>query len=360
MSREALQLSFGGTNALEAFAAMLLGERPFDPSEEAVHLARMAREVVRDHDRRRGYASVPVASFERASLRALYGLGRERAAAARPLPAPPGVETRPAAALRLMLSLRHRQRAALALRYVLSAGPDDVAYVLGMTPRAAEVSTRAALTAVARASRSKMDVRRNLRSAGASVRPARFDEHADPGARPAPRGVVQLLLAPPPLGVAQRAASIRRIAFEPHLVYGRPLRATTRPSAVPPAPSRASHGWRTSAAAAVAAVLVLTVLAAHPHGVPFVRAPLAVVPLAPGIASASVPRVHAGPVASSYVVRAGDTLWAIASRALGDAYSWPEIWRANAGKGMGDGTRFVDPDLIKPGWRLAIPSRRGG
>src|SRR5438477_9030393 len=48
LSREALQLSFGGPDAIEAFAAMVLGERPFDPSDDAARLARMAREISRD------------------------------------------------------------------------------------------------------------------------------------------------------------------------------------------------------------------------------------------------------------------------------------------------------------------------
>jgi nucleoid-associated protein YgaU len=62
-----------------------------------------------------------------------------------------------------------------------------------------------------------------------------------------------------------------------------------------------------------------------------------------------------------YVVKAGDTLWRIAARTLDDPFRWQDVWRANAGRKMTDGSRFVDPDLIRPGWRLSIPLRsRGG
>lgn len=60
----------------------------------------------------------------------------------------------------------------------------------------------------------------------------------------------------------------------------------------------------------------------------------------------------------SYVVQQGDTLWAIADRFYGDGTKWPRIHEANR-------DRIDDPDVIQPGWELAIPEaeegeRRGG
>ena len=60
--------------------------------------------------------------------------------------------------------------------------------------------------------------------------------------------------------------------------------------------------------------------------------------------------------AAIHVVRPGDTLWDIADAELGDATAWPRIWEANAGREMGDGRTFDDPDLIVPGWELRLGS----
>jgi nucleoid-associated protein YgaU len=49
-----------------------------------------------------------------------------------------------------------------------------------------------------------------------------------------------------------------------------------------------------------------------------------------------------------YVVKSGDTLWAIATEAYGDGNRYPEIFEAN--KPM-----LTDPDLIFPGQVLRIP-----
>lgn len=47
-------------------------------------------------------------------------------------------------------------------------------------------------------------------------------------------------------------------------------------------------------------------------------------------------------------VEAGDTLWSIAERELGDGERWPEIHSANR-------DRVDDPDVIDVGWRLVVP-----
>ena len=58
---------------------------------------------------------------------------------------------------------------------------------------------------------------------------------------------------------------------------------------------------------------------------------------------------------ASYRVRRGDHLWGIAERFLGDGFRWVEIWERNGGSEMAGGARFTDPNLIHPGWLLALP-----
>jgi nucleoid-associated protein YgaU len=57
-----------------------------------------------------------------------------------------------------------------------------------------------------------------------------------------------------------------------------------------------------------------------------------------------------------HLVVAGDTLSAIAAEHLGDPNAWPLVWAANAGRVMDDGRTFDDPNLILPGWRIAVPA----
>ena len=78
------------------------------------------------------------------------------------------------------------------------------------------------------------------------------------------------------------------------------------------------------------------------------------------VVNAVTPQTHAvtpTKVLSATVVRIhrGDTLWAIAERTLRDPMRWREIWRLNRGKVMRTGQRFIDPNLIRPGWVLKIP-----
>ena len=55
------------------------------------------------------------------------------------------------------------------------------------------------------------------------------------------------------------------------------------------------------------------------------------------------------------VMRPGD-LWSIAERHLGDGERWQEIYDLNRDRVMNDGSRFVDPARIRPGWELLVPS----
>ena len=61
------------------------------------------------------------------------------------------------------------------------------------------------------------------------------------------------------------------------------------------------------------------------------------------------PRIHR--------VVAGDNLWDIAQRYLGNAQDWHEIFELNQGKPQPDGQALTDPDLIEPGWVLLLPSQ---
>ncbi len=55
-------------------------------------------------------------------------------------------------------------------------------------------------------------------------------------------------------------------------------------------------------------------------------------------------------------VREGDTLWAIAEDELGAPTRYPEIVDLNVGDRQPDGAALRDPDLIRPGWVLELPS----
>lgn len=55
----------------------------------------------------------------------------------------------------------------------------------------------------------------------------------------------------------------------------------------------------------------------------------------------------------------GDTLWAIAESELGDGARYPDLYEATTSIEQPDGRRIVDPDLIYPGWQIAIPESAG-
>ena len=61
----------------------------------------------------------------------------------------------------------------------------------------------------------------------------------------------------------------------------------------------------------------------------------------------------AATAATSYTVKAGDSLSASAKREYGDAGQWKRIFEANRDK-------IDNPDLIHPGQELTIPAKEGG
>lgn len=69
-----------------------------------------------------------------------------------------------------------------------------------------------------------------------------------------------------------------------------------------------------------------------------------------------IPAVAADPEGETYVVRPGDTLSGIAQARLGDATAFPRIIQASRHIAQPDGARLTDPDVIRPGWRLMMPT----
>ena len=75
-----------------------------------------------------------------------------------------------------------------------------------------------------------------------------------------------------------------------------------------------------------------------------------------GTAVGPAARVQADAGDREYQVQPGDSLWGVAGSELGDPYRWPEIAAASASIVQPGGLRLVDPDLIRPGWSLALPA----
>src|SRR5581483_4979111 len=72
-----------------------------------------------------------------------------------------------------------------------------------------------------------------------------------------------------------------------------------------------------------------------------------------------IPR-PATPSPTSVTVEAGDTLWDIAADELHDGHRYTEIVDLNAGRPQPDGGALTDPDVIRPGWTLALPADTPG
>ncbi len=60
--------------------------------------------------------------------------------------------------------------------------------------------------------------------------------------------------------------------------------------------------------------------------------------------------------APTYAVQPGDTLWRIADDLLGDGADWTSLAALNLGRDLGGGAVFVDPDRLREGWRLRLPT----
>jgi DNA-binding SARP family transcriptional activator len=119
----------------------------------------------------------------------------------------------------------------------------------------------------------------------------------------------------------------------------------------------------------IAARIALGVVAVTTLGVPVVLSsgagattPAAAhvgVPTTPAGRTAGRATLPASPAARAYFVQPGDTLWTIADTHEGDGADWTSLAVLNLGRDMDDGTRFVDPDHLRPGWRLGLPPAGG-
>lgn len=341
-------------HALAAFAAVMLGTSPLNPPPAAAAIAAMALRLAEPRPARRPGDVEGTRAF-----RSVYALAREQDAehnenGDRAVNATP---TKAWIVLESTLALRHRQRAALALRYVFGIPAAGVARILTLSQnRAAEV-IRAGSANVSKAAGGRVDVARHLRAIGAIVRSNGSAPVADEPSEP--RSVVKLLLS----SVAETPAARGRVtpaatvpARPVYRVRDRSLPAS-RPPAVPRVPERQPRRAGLLLAACAAALAFLGAFAPVALLRPAARLPLAAIPIGPVVqeAASTAPSGPALPV--GYRVREGDTLWSIAGTVLGDASRWREVWRSNAGRLMGDGSRFLDPDLIQPGWRLRLPPR---
>ena len=65
-------------------------------------------------------------------------------------------------------------------------------------------------------------------------------------------------------------------------------------------------------------------------------------------------QVPSGP--ARVTVAAGDDLWSIAEQRLDDGGRWREIYAHNRGRLQPGGGRLDDPDVIRPGWILDLPT----
>lgn len=338
---------------LAAFAAILLGFSPLDPTPEAVSIAAMAARLAEPRP-----AHGPGDVEATRAFRSVYALAKERPTEPRAgYRADPDTATRAWIVLSATLDLRHRQRAALALRHVFRLPTVGVARVLGVSRnRAGEILEAAAANTV-RACGGRIDVARHLRSIGELVRsngrPGPSGEHEEP------RSVVKVLLSSVAEAPAARGRSLPSAAPVARPVYRVRETRTAEPPAAPApiAAKRSSRRTGLLVAACVAALAFLgtfapTALLGRPAPLP-----LAAVPIAPVVEEAVQPAVQAAAAPIVYRVKTGDTLWSIAGAELGDAGRWREVWRSNSGRLMADGTRFLDPDLIRPGWRLRLPPR---
>ncbi len=59
---------------------------------------------------------------------------------------------------------------------------------------------------------------------------------------------------------------------------------------------------------------------------------------------------------AAYQVKPGDSLSSIAEEELGDALAYPKLFEASTNIEQPGGTHLTDPDLIQPGWTIAIPA----
>ncbi|MFG1902471.1 BTAD domain-containing putative transcriptional regulator [Micromonospora carbonacea] len=72
---------------------------------------------------------------------------------------------------------------------------------------------------------------------------------------------------------------------------------------------------------------------------------------------ATVPSWARDAPGGTHRVVAGDNLWDLAEKHLGDPHRWREIYKLNRGHEQANGYALTDPDEIHVGWVLALPAR---
>jgi DNA-binding SARP family transcriptional activator len=102
--------------------------------------------------------------------------------------------------------------------------------------------------------------------------------------------------------------------------------------------------------------LSLSALASNPAPPVHTTAATAPATPAPIHPAATGPHAQAASALAVDVVEPGDNLWNLAEHYYHQGEDWHEIYDANKGAAQPDGQRLADPDLIQPGWRLAIPA----
>ena len=122
---------------------------------------------------------------------------------------------------------------------------------------------------------------------------------------------------------------------------------------------RRGLGWAQAVAGQLVGALAVAggLVGSAPHAVAAPAPSLASTLVAVAGPSPAAPRRRrrsrsAAPV--NHVVVRGESLSSIARDELGQAAAWPTLWDANQGRVFGERV-FDDPNLILPGWDLAVP-----
>jgi nucleoid-associated protein YgaU len=349
---------------LQLFAAALLC-RPLDPLPYDIDA--LVRSADAEAGRMAAGGRIEMARRDAAAFRLVYRALRERAARVRP--GEIVSEARWMQAVTALSWLRHRQRAMLILDAMTPLTVADIAEIARVSTHEAERIIASAVQSVARALGGPSDVRRDLAQAAKHLlSPGEIEPPEEAPVKP-PRSITRLLLA------AQPPRAPEPPAFNPEvtpvdsllaLSESEPADITfaspTPPKPPVPIPEVAKRRTRVARDGIVAvAALVLVIVALMPMSSRATRPSIR--PSSPVVKAVTiVPRAPAAhPVVAAITairVHRGDTLWAIATRALHDPMRWREIWRMNRGKLMRTGQRFTDPNLIRPGWALQIPRSR--
>ncbi|MFP5328406.1 MAG: LysM peptidoglycan-binding domain-containing protein, partial [Acidimicrobiia bacterium] len=73
--------------------------------------------------------------------------------------------------------------------------------------------------------------------------------------------------------------------------------------------------------------------------------------------AAPTPTTLAAPARDVVItVTNGDSAWSLAEHHLGDGMRWRELWEANRSVVQPDGRTWADPQIIRPGWELRLPT----